>query len=193
MIGSPLQCTQKKEDIVQISAMNSRELKLLHMQWLITALSNDPDLANVEMATLPKVLRTLFVVTGCDYISFFQWRGESNFFMVLLSSCRIYYRRITVHTEFTIRHPTGQWCIQARNPGFPSPYWNCLFQKKQMTAFESNSPESHFKNFVTTSADVEQLHGNWLEHIFQNTWDWIMFEAEMISSTEALWTHWKRS
>ena len=43
MIGLPLQCTQDKDIIVQISDMNSRELKLLYMKRLIAALSNEPD------------------------------------------------------------------------------------------------------------------------------------------------------
>ena len=47
MISLPLQCTEDKDVIVQISDINSRELKLLYMKGLIAALCNDPDLANV--------------------------------------------------------------------------------------------------------------------------------------------------
>ena len=56
MIGLPLQCTQDKDIIIQISDRNSREVKLLHMRQLIIALSNDPDLASVETTLLPKIL-----------------------------------------------------------------------------------------------------------------------------------------
>ena len=45
-IGLPLQPTQEKQVIVQISAMNSRKLQLLHPNHLILALTNDPDLGN---------------------------------------------------------------------------------------------------------------------------------------------------
>ena len=65
-----------------------------------------------------------------------------------------------------------------------------VYFKKHATAFESNSPESHFKSFITSSTDFEEQHINWLEDIHQNTWDRITFE---VSSTEALWRHWKRS
>ena len=68
-----------------------------------------------------------------------------------------------------------------------------VYFKKHATAFESNSPESHFKNFISSSTDVEEQHRNWLEDIHQNSWDRITFEAEMVPSTEALWRHWKRS
>ena len=127
MIGLPLQCTKDKDIIVQISDMNSRELKLLYMKRLTAALSNDPDLASVAAATHTKVVQTLFVVTGCDYISFFQWNGESNFLAILLSACRVYNRRVTVHAGFIIRHTTGQSRPQARIFGLSPPHWHHLF------------------------------------------------------------------
>ena len=68
-----------------------------------------------------------------------------------------------------------------------------VYFKKHATAFESNSPESHFKSFITSSTDIEEQHRNWLDDIRQNTWDRITFEVEMVPSTEALWRHWKRS
>ena len=70
-IGMPLNRTEEKEVMVQISKMNARELKLLHMKHLILALKSDPNLSSIETSTLPLVLQVLFVVTGCDYISFF--------------------------------------------------------------------------------------------------------------------------
>ena len=78
-IGLPLQCTQEKQVIVQISAINSRELQLLHLNHLILAMRNDPDLANVDATILPSVLQTLFVTTGCDYTSFFSGIGKATF------------------------------------------------------------------------------------------------------------------
>ena len=51
MIGLPLQCTHMKDIIVQISDINSRELKLLYLKRLIAALCNDSDLANVATGT----------------------------------------------------------------------------------------------------------------------------------------------
>lgn len=59
MIGLPLRCAQDKDVTVQISDMNSRELKLHYTKRLRAALSNDLDLANVAEATHSKVLQTL--------------------------------------------------------------------------------------------------------------------------------------
>ena len=49
------------------------------MKRLTAALSNDPDLASIAAATHTKVVQTLFVVTGCDYISFFSGMGKATF------------------------------------------------------------------------------------------------------------------
>ena len=68
-----------------------------------------------------------------------------------------------------------------------------VYFKKHVTAFESNSPESHFKSFITSSTDIKEHHRNWFDDNQQNTWDRITFEAEMVPSTAALWQHWKRS
>ena len=79
MIGLPLQCTLTKHIIVQISKIGSHELKLLCTKTLIQALANDPDLANIPTNTQATVLQALFVITGCDYISFFSGIGKGTF------------------------------------------------------------------------------------------------------------------
>lgn len=97
-IGLPLQCTQEQQVIVQISAINSRELQLLHLNHLILAMRNDPDLANVDATILASVLQTLFVTTGYDYTSW-NWEGNlstvllciSSYFFLLLSVCFLYH------------------------------------------------------------------------------------------------------
>ena len=71
-IGLPLKCVSEKQIIVQLSAVNSSQLKLLNLSALVNALRNDPDLAHIHPRTLPNILQTLYVATGCDYISFFS-------------------------------------------------------------------------------------------------------------------------
>ena len=192
MIGLPLQCTQDKDIIVQISDMNSRELKLLYMKRLTAALSNDPDLASVAAATHTKVVQTLFVVTGCDYISFFSGMGKATFLRYFFQHAEF----ITGESQYTQGSLSDTLLDNdAHKQGFLA--FLCLigtvYFKKHATAFESSSPESHFKSFLSSSTDVEEQHRNWLEDIRQNSWDRITFEAEMVPSTEALWRHWKRS
>ena len=58
---------------VQLSPVNSIEIKLLHLNSLYTSLLNDHDLASVSPLLRAKVIQTLFICSGCDYISFFCW------------------------------------------------------------------------------------------------------------------------
>ena len=44
-----------------------------------------------------------------------------------------------------------------------------VYFKKHATAFESNSPESHFNSFIISSTDIEEHHRNCLDDIRQNT------------------------
>ena len=57
-------CTDKCNEFSRTS--------LLHLNHLILALTDDPDLGNVDATILPRVLQTLYVTTGCDYTSFFS-------------------------------------------------------------------------------------------------------------------------
>ncbi len=62
-IGLPLQCNEDKDSIVQISKMNSNDIKLLHLKELIMALKNDGNLSSIESTTIPHILQVLYVVT----------------------------------------------------------------------------------------------------------------------------------
>lgn len=59
--------------------MSCRTIQLVNVNKLISALQNDPELARVNPSILPHVLQTLYVVSGCDYISFFSETGKATF------------------------------------------------------------------------------------------------------------------
>ena len=76
--------------MIRINTYNSKDLCFVHLSSLINALNRDPDLSSVESSLLPQIHQTLFVVTGCDYISFFRGIGKVTFTQVLFSTFRIY-------------------------------------------------------------------------------------------------------
>ena len=78
-IGLPLECISRKQVVIQISPINSRELCLLSITVLVDAMQRDPDLAVITPSILPQVLQTLYVVSGCDYTSFFRGIGKVTF------------------------------------------------------------------------------------------------------------------
>ena len=59
-----------KHVFVQISQINSREVRYLDLKALTCALTHDPDLSSVPSGILPQVIQYVFVCSGCDYISF---------------------------------------------------------------------------------------------------------------------------
>ena len=63
---------------VQLSNMSSPEIRLLHRNQLLSGLSDDPDLSLVPNVLRPLVLQTLFICSGCDYISYFVGLGKAT-------------------------------------------------------------------------------------------------------------------
>ncbi len=83
-IGLPL-VTSVDCVIVQLSRPSDKELKLLNVNILVDLFKRDPDLVTIPEIYIPTVLQTLFVCTGCDYISFFSGIGKAFFLKVFLS------------------------------------------------------------------------------------------------------------
>ena len=189
MIGLPLLCTASKHIIVQISAIGSNELKLLCTKSLVQALSDDPDLAYVPPPTLTSVLQTLFVVSGCDYISFFSGIGKASFLRCFFQHAQF----ITGNTNYT----KGSLAEAQLDGNYENGFMAFLrligtaYFKKHAAAFDSVSPECHFKNFFNPS--FSKQHQEWIDDVRQKTWDRSTHEAEIAPSTDALWRHWKRS
>ena len=71
--------------IVRLSQFNSKELRLLHMQHLISAFTNDPDLAAIPRPLIPLAIQAMYACTGCDSISFFHGFGNASFLSTLFS------------------------------------------------------------------------------------------------------------
>ena len=70
-IGLPLTCNEPLDVFVRISVFSSQEHRYLSLKKLTMSLQGDPDLSSVPGEILPKVLQTLFISTGCDYVSYF--------------------------------------------------------------------------------------------------------------------------
>ena len=58
----------QKEIMVQVSALHCCQLRQLNITTLVKVLWDYPDLAQLDSTIVPKVLQTLYVVSGCDYI-----------------------------------------------------------------------------------------------------------------------------
>ena len=79
MIGLPLN-HGNRDIIVQINPHNKRELQYIHLTALVEVLNNDPDIAEIHHKDkIQKMIQTLYIASGCDYISFFKGIGKATF------------------------------------------------------------------------------------------------------------------
>ncbi len=182
--------TNDKHVLVQVSALNSREVRYLDLTAFTLALKNDLDLATIPSNILPQAIQSLFVCSGCDYISFFSQLGKATFL-------RYFFQYASFITS---GEPPGTLADTSLDgEKYKDGYLafmqliGTLYFKKHATGFESSSPATHFLKFATTGTSMLQQHQSWLEDIRQNIWDRVKFENEMIPSNEALYLHWKRS
>ena len=188
-IGLPLQHKSGKDIVIQLSPFNSKELKYLHLSTFVTVLQNDPDLSAIPSQLIPQIFQTIFVATGCDYISFFSGIGKATFL-------RYFYQ----HAEFissgkdNLPGTLADVDIEGNkiNSGFLAflRLVGTVYFKKHSSGF-STTPDKHFNKF--SNPNPLQQHCIWLDDIRQTIWDRVQFESEMIPSTEALYRHWRRT
>ena len=65
-----------KNYIIQLNVPHSSDTKYLNLNNLKKAFSHDPDLSTVPKEDLGAIRQTLFISTGCDYISHFKTMGK---------------------------------------------------------------------------------------------------------------------
>ena len=75
-------CNQPMDVFVRVSMFSSQEHRYFSLNGLRTSLQSDPDLSFIPRELLPGVLQTLFICTGCDYVSYFAGFGKSTFLKV---------------------------------------------------------------------------------------------------------------
>lgn len=180
-----------KEVIVQVSPMHCRELKLLNLTALVTAFEHDPDLAQIAPDILPKVFQTLYVVSGCDNISFFSKLSKASFH-------RYFYQYASYISSG--QHYPGTLADTSFEQGvYEQGYLAFLrligtaYLKKHSTGFDTPSPITHFQAFSQPNISIQQQHYAWLDDISQNVWYRVKFENEVLPSNESLFLHWKRA
>lgn len=62
-IGLALQSAKDKQVVIQVSTYSARELKFVLLNNLVTAFSNDPDLAQINARLLPQIIQVIYICT----------------------------------------------------------------------------------------------------------------------------------
>ena len=190
-IGLPLHCATAKEILIQLSPVNSRELKTLNITSFISALKNDPDLAEVDSELLPKIMQTIYISTGCDYVSFFSYLGKSTFLKYFFQ----YSSFITASKNASTPGMLSDTEPEKQELGYFAflRLVGVAYFKKHASGFSTTSPEKHFDSLYAAQADHKTIHFEWLKSIRTTIWERVKFENEMLPSDDALLYHWKRT
>ena len=188
-IGLPIIADTNIDVVVRLSSFNSLEHRYLHMQALLSAFHNDPELAPVNPALSPSVMQMTFISTGCDFISFFHGLGKANFLATLFLYCKF----ICSNTDLV----PGTLADMDSTNGFLSftRLVGCAYFRKHKGVFLPSypSPMALFNSLDNKDLVPSGHHSVWLDKIREKIWSRIKYEEEMIPSNEALLRHWKRA
>ena len=123
-------------------------------------------MVHIPSAEIAGTIQTLFVCTGCDYVSFFSGIGKASFF-------KTFFEKATFISNDSMGH------LSQPRATLPEVTENCFlaflrlvgcaYFKKHQNAFQGITPESLFHSFGTESA--EDQHYKWLEQIRHTIWD----------------------
>lgn len=190
-IGLPLTCISSKEVVIQLSSVNSQEVKIINLSKFALTLKNDPDMVGISCELVPKIMQTIYIATGCDYISFFNNLGKSTFLKYFFE----YSSFITAGTNINTPGMLSDTEPHQQELGYYSflRLVGVVYFKKHASGFSTSSPVTHFNSIHLAEADYKYNHIQWLNAIRMNIWDRVKFENEMIPGDEALLYHWKRT
>ncbi len=178
-----MQHIPEAEVIVQLSKGYKEVPKFLHLKQLNRALCDDPDLADIPTEMRPQVLQSLYVSTGCDYVSFFAGIGKASFLATFFQ-----------HSSFIAKgDPEGSIGSLPSNGSI----WSflrligCAYFRRHKSAFEQVSPEALY-NSIPQAKDIEDHHEQWLTIIRNIVWQRADSDNHTMPSTAALTLHWQR-
>jgi hypothetical protein len=160
--------------------------RFLSMSLLIEAINSDPDLAYIPVQLRSNILQTLYVATGCDYISFFKGIGKLFFMQVYFQHAKFISSGLEAPGTLADTHDNNDLGFLAFIRLVGSSYFT-----KHKTGFIAVSPSNLYNTHV--NIDVVERHKQWLTDIRETVWKRIANEEYALPSWEALFLHWKRS
>ena len=157
---------QECDVIVQLSKYTDDRARYLHMTHMLTALSTDPDLSEIDLPARPQVLQSIYVATGCDYTSFFNGLGKVTFLATFYQ-----------HAAFIAgrNSPPGTMGEMSMDADSDAKFSflrliGCAYYK-HVSAFRSQTPEALF-NSVSNATTTYDNHAKWLELPYDNGLTW---------------------
>ena len=165
-IGLPLTCISSKEVVIQLSSVNSQEVKIINLSKFALTLKNDPDMVGISCELVPKIMQTIYIATGCNYISFFNNLGKSTFLKYFFE----YSSFITAGTNINTPGMLSDTEPHQQELGYYSflRLVGVVYFKKHASGFSTSSPVTHFNSIHLAEADYKYNHIQWLNAIRMN-------------------------
>ncbi|CAC5375416.1 unnamed protein product [Mytilus coruscus] len=163
------------------------------MNRFIRCLESDPDLHSIEKDDLPLIIQNLFILTGCDYVSFFKDHGKTSFFKTFFK----YTEFITSSVENNV---IGK--LSLTNSDDISSFLSficligCEYWRKCASAFlreKLETPEQLYRTVYSSNLSPKENHIAWISKIREALYSRVPSEEFYLPSFDALFLHWKRS
>jgi hypothetical protein len=157
----------------------------INMNLLVQLMKNDLLLQGVDC--IEQCWQMLYIVSGCDYVSYFRGFGKKTFVEVL--------RR---NVDFICgRESCGKFWEVDQESGVLSFFRlvGALFFNRYRSAFqpEWTTPKSLLDGLASKHVNPVDCHREYLVTIRDKTWDRVTNEVEFLPTAEALTLHWSRS
>ena len=145
------------------------------------------DISNLPQDGLCLILQTLFICTGCDYISYFKSIGKAT----ILNNFFQYASFISGYNMPGYLHNTLTSNKQYGFLSFVRLIGTCYF-KKHLTAFialKGHDTPTHLYNSLDPLLQTEEKHKLWLRLIREIVGDRIVNEEDRVPTFTSLWWH----
>ena len=178
-----------KEVMIQINP-TTKPLRLLSLHGLGDAVSRDPDMFDIPHEERLATLQSLYVLTGCDFTSFFSQISKSFF-------ATTFFRFAAFICANTERLPGNLAETTTQESSFLAflRLVGVVYFLKNLPAFRNQfeSPIACYQSYTTQSEAPSQQHFTWIKTLNAKIWERVDFEDTLIPSVEALRLHWMRS
>ena len=173
-IGLPLMSRYPCEVVVQLSAIASLEHHFLSLTQLCTALDNDPDLSTVPCEVRPSLLESLFICSGCYYVTFFVSLGKAIFLRICLQ-----------HYDFinadSVQLPGTLACMSETTMKYGFLAFvrliGTIYFKKHLACFHHDSSRALYNSMPCEDPGTQ--HRQWLSTISSTMWERVEFEDQL--------------
>ncbi|PIK43063.1 hypothetical protein BSL78_20092 [Apostichopus japonicus] len=187
-VGLPLMSSfTSKQVYVQLRAAKNDNL-FIDMNVLINLLTCDVSLQKVGPSLIdhiPTFFQTLYVVSGCDFTSFFKGHSKKGFLDVFFRDCEFITGPDACGKLDDFRHSEVGLLAFYRLIG-------SVYFRKHCSAFEAESPRELLLSLWLTEKSNLENHTTFLESIRNGHFHRISGESEWMPSTDALRLHWQR-